>query len=536
MKNNDARPQHYSKYDPHLHGSAQWATRKHLKERGYGQNGHHFLGYGLPERAGQPHFPITYGGARHFTTIAPTRSGKSVSALVPNIMRAPGSSVILDVKSGELAMITARYRQSIGHNVALYDPYDAVASRLGMKSVRINLLDDIEPNSDHAFDDAFLLADALIIPERQGESHWSVEAQALVAGLSIAVKCRDEETIISKSDLGISNGDIGDVRAILNMNASEFFRYINGTFADDGKILARGMMQSHNPFVRAAAGRLSNKAEKELSGVISTAQKNTHFLESPLIRRSLSDSTFDLKELGNGKTDLYIILPADRLPTSGRLIRALLSKTLMTVARLPFRPNPPVYFVIEEMAALGRLEIVESSYGLMAGFGLQLHGLWQDLSQAKNLYPNSWQTFIANSACIQAFGTRDAFTADYLSKMCGRASIEQISAETADKRASLFGDPKYFGEMDRLEGRPLITPEEIMTLHPGVQLLILAGANPVMAYKTAYFLDRVYRDRRDRPLYSVLPEYQTAKPLSSYDFTSPKLNVGALLDHHIKVG
>lgn len=536
MKNKDTRPKNYSQYDPHLHGSTQWATQKHLKERGYDQNGHHFLGYGLPERAGQPHYPITYGGARHFTTIAATRSGKSVSVLVPNIMLAPGSTVILDVKSGELAMITARYRQSIGHNVALYDPYDVVASRLGMKSVQINLLDGINPDSDHAFDDAFLLADALVIPERQGESHWSVEAQALVAGLSIAVKCKDEQTIISKSDLGVEGGDIGDVRAILNMNASEFYRYINGTFAEDGKILARGMMQSRNPFVRAAAGRLSNKAEKELSGVISTAQKNTHFLESPLIRRSLSDSTFDLKELGNNRTDLYIIIPADRIATSGRLIRALLSKTLATVARLPKKPSPPVYFVIEEMAAIGRLEIVESSYGLMAGFGLQLHGVWQDLSQAKNLYPNSWQTFIANSACIQAFGTRDAFTAEYLSKMCGRTSIEQISNETAEKRASLFGDPKYFGADDRLEGRSLITPEEIMTMHPGVQLLILAGANPVMAYKTAYFLDRVYRDRRGRPLYDVLPEYQSGKQPPAIDFTNPKINVGALLDHYIKVG
>ena len=43
-------------------------------------------------------------------------------------------------------------------------------------------------------------------------------------------------------------------------------------------------------------------------------------------------------------------------------------------------------FLLDEFAALGRLEAVERAMGLMAGYGLQLWPILQDMGQLKDLY------------------------------------------------------------------------------------------------------------------------------------------------------
>ncbi|WP_395442847.1 type IV secretory system conjugative DNA transfer family protein [Caulobacter sp. UC70_42] len=44
-------------------------------------------------------------------------------------------------------------------------------------------------------------------------------------------------------------------------------------------------------------------------------------------------------------------------------------------------PAAPVLFLLDEFAALGRLEPVERAFGLMAGYGLQLWPILQDMHQ-----------------------------------------------------------------------------------------------------------------------------------------------------------
>lgn len=533
------KSRYFHQRDPQLYGSAEWASKKHLHERGYGQNGHHFLGYGLPEKQGDAHYPVTYGGGRHFLTVAPTRSGKSVSTGVPNLLSHTGSAFAMDIKGGELALITARYRaQVLGQKVYLDDPFDCVSSYLGAKPDQMNVLSKVDPHSDEAFENAMLIAEGLVIPPGSAsvEPHWALEAQALLAGLILSVCVDKDKPLLAGDGSTIDDASLGKVRDILNLPSKAFYEYVAGRHDEHGNLITPGMLQSPNRLVRAAAGRITNKAERELSGVISTAQSNTHFLESPSIRKNLSRSTFSYDELADGNTTIYLILPAGRIRTFRGWLRSHIAAAIQAVTAAPVKPTIPTYFLLEEMATLERLDIIEQSYGLMAGYGLQLHGIIQDFSQLKELYKDRWQSFVANSSAIQSFGTRDLFTAEYLSKLCGSTSVEELSQYTAEKRASLFGSPHYLGAGDRIARRALINPEELMTLHPSVQLLVLAGANPSMTYKTAYFLDKQYRNRQGKPLFDIHPDYQNRPLPPAYDFTHPKLNLGALLNDYIKVG
>ncbi len=153
------------------HGSAQWGTGEALAgERGLllGRSEHHAL---------------RLDGQGHVLTVAPTRSGKGVSCVIPNLLDYPGSVLVTDPK-GENYAVTARWRGAQGHVVHALDPFDVVGG-----TASYNPMDLIDSASADVADDARLLADMLILPEgREGEqAFWNEEARALLTGLILHV-------------------------------------------------------------------------------------------------------------------------------------------------------------------------------------------------------------------------------------------------------------------------------------------------------------------------------------------------------------
>lgn len=217
-------------------------------------------------------------------------------------------------------------------------------------------------------------------------------------------------------------------------------------------------------------------------------------------------------------------------------MRLILSLAITAVTRFKTRPDPPVYFLLEEAAALGRLDVIEAAYGLMAGYGMQLHMIVQDLSQLSALYRERWQTFIGNSGVIQCFGTRDVMTAEYISRLCGVGTMESLSVESAERRAGWFSDPQYLSRHDSLTQRSLITPDEVMTLHPATQLLIPANAHPVSCFKTVYFLDERYRRKNGQPLFDIHPHYADRPLPRAVNFTRGGFDIGGTLDQIFQGG
>jgi hypothetical protein len=63
------------------------------------------------------------------------------------------------------------------------------------------------------------------------------------------------------------------------------------------------------------------------------------------------------------------------------------------------RLRTPTLFLLDEFAALGRLEAVERAMGLMAGYGLQLWPILQDLSQLRDLYGTRANTWTPPETC-----------------------------------------------------------------------------------------------------------------------------------------
>lgn len=245
--------------------------------------------------------------------------------------------------------------------------------------------------------------------------------------------------------------------------------------------------------VARAAARQLGKADREAAGVLSSAQRHTHFLDSLRMAASMTRSDFRWRDLRDGAATVFLVLPPDRIATYSRWLRPLVGQAIAELARTPQRPGtPPVLLLLDEFAALGRLEPVLSAAGLMAGLGLQLWPILQDLAQLRAAYGESAATFLANSGLVQVSAPADLDTATWLSRTLGNATVEYVtvSAGSSSPTGLDTGSGSVSkGTATHFTGRPLLTPDEAMRLPPDRQVLLRPGKAPALVGKLRHYAD-----------------------------------------------
>ena len=409
---------------------------------------------------------LRYDGPAHLITIAPTRSGKGVGTIIPNLLTANRSVVCIDPK-GENARVTMRQREAFGP-VHCLDPFGIS----GRATARYNPLDRLEADSLDLTEDAMTLADALVFDEAETEAHWNEEAKALIAGLILYVICHDDP----------AHRNLTSVRDYLTLAPDDFTALLTVMQASDG---AGGL-------IARAANRYLSKSHREAAGVLSGAQRHTHFLDSPRIAQVVGSSDFAFADLKDSVATVFLILPPDRLDTYSRWLRLLVAQAIGEMARSPAKPPRPVLFLLDEFAALGRLQPVERAMGLMAGYGLQLWPILQDIHQLRSLYGTNAGTFLSNAGVLQAFGVNDYDTADMLSKTMGRETITYKTGGQSEKDVMVKDRGRTVSTTQHLAARNLMDPNEIMKLKPDTLLLMRVGEHPLLVRKLRYYTDNEF--------------------------------------------
>ena len=227
----------------------------------------------------------------------------------------------------------------------------------------------------------------------------------------------------------------------------------------------------------AFLGKLASGG-RELQGILSTAQEQTAPLDD--VVRITERSDFKLSDLRDGKTTIYLVLPGMRMGTHYRWLRLVVQQALAAMERAPVpRGGLPVWFVLEEFPALGHMRSIESAAGLMAGFGVKLWSVLQDLTQLKTHYPQSWETFLGNAGVIQSFGNADVTTTEHLSKLLGMTQVMERQEVRVTGGAMAHGD---MGRRENLRGVRLLDANEItlwFARETRRQLIIVPGRPPI---------------------------------------------------------
>jgi len=454
---------------PSTFGTAKWAQPQDLKTNKLFETGGLRLGSAFD---GERESKISYKGNRHVLVVAPTRSGKGVTQIVRNLLMYEGSTMVIDPK-GENALITAKARQTMGQKVMVVDPWK-IATIDGVQTARFNPLDWLVLGDPDISENAMLLADAIIVKTGDKEAFWDQMGVGLLQGEILYVATDEREA---------GQRHLPRVRDLMMLDG------------DDLRALFERMLESPHHVVASTGARMLQMDEKLLSNVMASVQSHTQFLDSPRLRENLSVSDFKFEDLKAEKMSVYLVLPADRLQAFSPWLRLLVQQAITVNARnIEQKPEKPILFILDEMAALGRLTMVEQAYGLMAGFGMQLYGVVQDLGQLKRIYGDGYETFIGNSGLIQYFGSRDRMTADYFSALCGEATVWNFSSAFSRTFGSSTGSnggssSSSTGSTDTTAAaqRKLAYPDELMRLPKNKQLIFIDNMDPIIAIKEPWY-------------------------------------------------
>ncbi|PQA86029.1 type IV secretory system conjugative DNA transfer family protein [Hyphococcus luteus] len=432
--------------------------------------------------------PLGLTDDRHLITVAGSRAGKGRSAIIPNMCLYPGSIVAIDPK-GDLATVTAARRGNgsndsggMGQDVFVLDPFESAQGAASDYRASFNPLDMIDADGPYGRDDAALLADALIIPSKV-EQHWTDAARLLLTGviLHICATCQGEERSLIAVRKALTADMDGFAELLAEMSVSE---------TADG-VVAR------------AANTLIAMSDKERAGVLSTAIVQTGFLDSPAMRSVLQRSDFMLGDLKEKPTSVYLSLPAGRMGTHSRWLRLMIALTIEAMERNRTKPSHPVLIIMDEFHALGQMNVIERAAGLIAGFGVRLWPILQDISQLKALYPQSWETFLGNAGLSQWFGINDLTTLEYLSKRLGQTTLDVVSQGEISKGQAMNG---FSGKSLSKQVVSLMSAEEIsryFSRQSGRQLLLYPGSDPIAVARIDYDSDPLLTGKFDAdPNYS----------------------------------
>lgn len=435
--------------------------------------------------------PVGVKDDRHLVTIAGARAGKTSTVLIPNLRLYEGSTLVIDPK-GELATKTAAWRaDELGQAVHVLDPWGVADVRRDLRATFDPLADLKAGSSDELVDDAALVAEALIQDAGENNAHWTESSRSFLRALILWVMHGAHGQAFTLADLpGLLAAAAGDERDNGKGDKDDTPTLFEAmAWLKDTPDMPAGV----GDVIREAGEGMTGTPPKERGSILSTARNQLAALQSPQLRASLSSSSFRLADLKAKPTTIYLCLPAARMGTHARWLRLVLN---MAMAALEEGAPPPlpVLFMLEEFAALGHMRALEQASAYMAGYGVKLWVVLQDLTQLKRHYSEGWETFIGNAGVLQAFGNADATTLEYLSKRLGDSAVYIEETHQTGTNAAAGGDA---GTRKNFQRVPLIAPHE---------LAIAFGRRALSSVVVAPDGPPVALDRRfiDDPLFTAL--------------------------------
>lgn len=430
---------------------------------------------------------------RHLFTAAGSRAGKSVSLIVPNLLRYAGSVLVIDPK-GDLARETCHHRaRALGQRVFVLDPFGVSGPKTLPYRATFNPLQGVDAINDPEvlFDIAAMLADALVVRSASvSDPHWDDASRAFV-----------ETTILHVMTAQQYRGrrTLATVWRILMEKA---------TYAGpDGLPVLAGEMLD-NPAVEGlvAAGARAHyeRHSKEADSVMSSVRRHLHFLGSPQIARAVEDGPANLAASLTEPTTIYACLPATKMGACAGWLRMFVNLLMVALEQNPERhkfqtgeaERPPLLMILDEFPVLGYMKRLEDAVGQMAGMGCKLWPIVQDLGQLKAIFGDRWESFLGNAGVMTFWGNMDLFTLDYIERRLGMTQVVTSSQSHTTLDASIEGGAS--GTSFSLSQQPFMSVPEIAATFgredPQLRMLVLTSTGPVIVQRCSYFAHPVLKE------------------------------------------
>jgi len=463
--------------DSGLHGQSDWFPIARAR-RWFGSGGIVIGEAYRPDR--EPHLGgraplLRYDGntgSGHLLVFAGSGGYKTTATGIPSALEWPSGLVYLDPSTEVLPLVYAA-RRALNHRVVALNPEDP-------DSAGFNVLDWIDTASDRALLDVQAVV-AWLAGESPGERYEDYFRHAARALLGCLLA-----DILFSTDLAPEQKTLALLRRRVALPIPELRELLEGIYLK-GNAYGFG-------FPAQLAGNLKDIADKQFSGFYGEAGNATAWLAVPSLARLVCGSSFQTRHLLSGKLDVFINLPLKVLQSTPQAARVILGSLLNAVYEARGQVGGRMLFLLDEVARLGYMSILETARDAGRKYGINLCLLYQSIGQLTATYGPQGRQAWFDSAYLKLFAfIQDLEAAEMLSRSCGEfTAIGESSSEGTGQsnQPNRFGSSTSFhsSQSQNQLARRLIKPEEVLqNLRYDEQIVLVQNAPPLRCGRAVYF-------------------------------------------------
>lgn len=458
-----------------LHGDARFATPAEVEHAGLTRTGQ---GPAILVGKYRGKF-LTLPGQLSVMLSAPTRSGKGVGVVIPNMLNWPDSAVALDVK-GEIHKTTAGFRAACGQQVFAFSPFDDEA-----RSHRWNPLSPVRTDELHRVSDLLAIGQVFFPNDAGGtssEAFFNDQARNLFLGLGLLLLESPELPRTMGEMLRQSSGKGQPLSAHLAQLISardEKQRPLSLECAD-------------------ALRRLLSTSDNTLSSIVATFNAPLTIFADPIVDVATSANDFRLEDLRRQRMTVYVRIPPHRLTSAKPLLALFFSQLVaLNTQHLPEQDPTLLYqclLVNDEFTAMGRVPVISNAAAFLAGYNLRLLTIVQAMSQLDAVYgEKDARTFATNHGLQILYAPREQRDADEYSAMLGQYT-ERVTSRGRSQSFSGHGQTSV-SRNESEQRRALLLPQEFKSLGSERLVIVMENCKPILGEKIRYYRDKAFKAR-----------------------------------------
>ena len=442
------------------HGSAEWGDAKTINKN-YEQNPY------SSNKILTQNVCIGYDSRKHRRNmntliIGGSGAGKTRFYAKPNVMQANTSLIILDPK-GEIARDEGHLLEEKGYVVKVLDLINMEKSHCYNPFVYLQTDNDVQR----------LVTNLFKATTPKGSSSqdpfWDTAASMLLLALVFYLWYEAPE-------------DEQNFPMVMEMlRAGEVREDDDGYISPLDLLFNQLEMENKNHIaVKYYRDYRSGSAKTLKSIQVTLASRLEKFNLSSLSSLTQTDE-LELETIGERKTALFAIIP-DNDTSFNFLVSMLYTQLFQQLfycadykhgGRLPIH----VHFLMDEFANVSLPDDFDKILSVMRSREVSVSIILQNLAQLKALFEKQWESIVGNCDEFLYLGGNEQSTHKYVSELLGK---ETIDLNTYGKSTGHSGN---YSTNYQLNGRELLTPDEVRLLDNKYAILFIRGEKPIMDYK-----------------------------------------------------
>lgn len=224
----------------------------------------------------------------------------------------------------------------------------------------------------------------------------------------------------------------------------------------------------------------SGSAKTLKSIQITLAARLEKFNLDSLAKLTITDE-LELPRIGERKTALFALIP-DNDTSFNFLVSMLYTQLFQQLfenadrrrkKRLPVH----VHFLMDEFANVSLPDDFQKILSVMRSREVSVSIILQNLSQLKALFEKDWESITGNCDSLVYLGGNEQSTHKYISELLGK---ETIDLNTFNRSYGMRGT---YSKNTNLQGRELLTPDEVRMLDNRYAITLIRGVRPMKDLK-----------------------------------------------------